>query len=114
MSLKESDPKVYAMLPYKVQGVSLSVKGGRAPGEAVQYEARVRAASARPVRHVLKVEVFAPGGKKQPLYSGNTDTTGGAAKGSFRLALNDPKGTWRLRVTDVFSGERAEKSWRVR
>ncbi len=113
-TLKEADPKLYAMLPYKVQGLSLSLKGGRAPGGAVEYRAKVRAGNARPVRHVLKVQVFAPGGKKQALYSGNADTIGGVARGSFRLALNDPKGKWRLVVTDVFSGEKAEKTWTVR
>jgi hypothetical protein len=113
-TLMEADPKLYAMLPYKVQGISLSLKGGRSPGEPVEYEATVRAGSARPVRHVIKVDVFAPGGKRHSLYSGSADTTGGTAKGSFRLALNDPKGTWRLAVTDVFSGETAKKSWLVR
>ncbi|HUU53818.1 MAG TPA: beta-galactosidase [Armatimonadota bacterium] len=114
VSLKEADPKLYAMLPYKVGGVSLSVTGGRAPGEAVRYEAKVRAGRARAVRHVLQVEVFGPDGEKRHLYSGNIEARAGVGKGSLRLALNDQKGRWRMVVRDVFSGETAEKRWRVR
>ncbi|UCC68812.1 MAG: beta-galactosidase, partial [Armatimonadota bacterium] len=113
-TLREAEPKLYARLPYRVRGMSLSASGGRAAGEVVRYEAKVKAGAVRPVRHVLKLEVFGPGGKKRPLYSRNVDARGGAAKGEFRLALNDAAGKWRLVVTDVFSGEKAEKSWTVR
>ena len=113
-TLKEADPKIYAMLPYKVGGLSLSITGGRAPGEVVKYQAKVAAGRARPVRHVLKVEVFGPDGEKRHLYSGNVDAPAGNVKGSVQLSLNDAKGTWQIVVTDVFSGETAEKSWTVR
>jgi len=113
-TLKEADPKIYVMLPYKVGGSSLSVTGGSAPGRAMKYQVKVSAGRARPVRHVIKVEVFGPNGKKQSLYSGNVDTAAGIAKGSVQLALNDAKGTWRIVATDVFSGESAEKTWKVK
>ena len=113
-TLKEAEPKIYAMLPYKVGGLSLSVTGGRAPGRALSYQAKVTAGRARPVGHALKVEVFGPDGEKRHLYSGNIDAPAGSAKGAFRLALNDAKGTWRIALTDVFSGETAEKTWTVR
>ena len=113
-TLKEADPKIYAMLPYKVGGLSLSITGGRTPGEAVKYQAKVTAGRALPVRHVLKVEAFGPDGEKRHLYSGNVDAPAGSSKGSVQFSLNDAKGRWRIAVTDVFSGETAEKSWTVR
>ena len=113
-TLTEADPKVYAMLPYRVEGVSLKVSGGGKPGEAVSYEVAVKAGRARPVRHVLKVEVFGPDSEKRPLYSGNVEAKAGRGRGEFRLALNDERGEWRMVVTEVFSGEVAEKKWRVR
>jgi len=114
MTLKEADPSILAALPYEVQGMTLRVSGGKRAGGAVQYEAKVNTGTARPVRHVLKTEVFGPDGKKHALYSCNLDAASGRAQGGFQLALNDSKGTWRLRVTDVFSGESAEKTWTVR
>jgi hypothetical protein len=113
-TLREADPKLYAMLPYRVRGLSLSLEGGRSPGDLVRYEAKVKAGRARPVRHVLKLEVLGPDGAKRSLYSRNIETRGGVARSQFRMALNDEPGKWRIMVTDVFSGESAEKSWTVR
>jgi hypothetical protein len=42
------------------------------------------------------------------------DARAGVGKGELMLALNDARGKWRLAVTDVFSGEKVEKSWVVR
>ena len=114
VTLKEADPYIYAMLPYEVRGLSLSVSGGRKPGEAVAYKVKLSAGSAKPVRHVVKIEVFGPDGQKAHLYSGNIDTRGGAGTGTFGTALNDAPGKWRLVATDVFSGATAEKTWTMR
>lgn len=112
-TLREADPKIYALLPYQVKGIKLAVTGGKRPGELVKYEVKLNVGAARPARHVVKVEVFSPDGKKQALYRANLDTRAGAGSGQFRLALNDAPGTWRLVATDVISGEKAEASWKV-
>ena len=114
VTLKEADPHIYAMLPYEVKGLSLSVSGGRKAGEAVAYKVKLSASSAKPVRHVVKIEVFGPDGQKAHLYSGNMDTRGGVGTGTFGIALNDAPGKWRLVATDVFSGATAEKTWTMR
>lgn len=72
----------------------------------------MKARAERLVRHVVKIEVFGPDGKK-PLYCRNLDARAGVGEGEFRLALNDASGRWRLVATEVFSGARAEKRWRV-
>ena len=112
VTLRGADPKLYAMLPYEVKGLAMSVAAGKR-GEAVGYEVRLKTGAARPVRHVVKIEVFAPAGK-QALYCRNVDTRGGVGKGSFMLALNDEPGRWRIVATDVFSGVTAETTWTVR
>jgi hypothetical protein len=113
-TLREAEPALYAMLPYRVQGLTLSMSGGRKPGERARYQVKVKAGGVRPVRHVIKVEVTGPDGKKRPLYSGNIDARAGVGAGGFTLALNDQKGRWRIVLTDVFSGAMVEKSWTVR
>ena len=111
-TLRGADPKLYARLPYEVKGITLSLSPGQR-GDAIGYEVKLKTGAARAARHVIKVEVFGPDGKKQ-LYGRNVDTRGGSGRGSFRLALNDAAGTWRVKVTDVFSGVTAEKNWEVR
>ncbi len=113
-TLREADPKLYARLPYKVQGLSLAIQGGRTRGEALAYEVKIKAGAATPVRHIYKVEVFGPDGKKHSLYSRNIEAARGVGRDSFRLALNDAIGKWRIVVTDVFSGAQAEKTWLVK
>jgi len=113
-TLREADPKLYAILPYQVKALRLAVEGGRKPGEVVGYTVKLTTGPAKPARHVAKIEVFSPDGAKHALYSGSIDTRGGKGSGRFRLALNDTVGTWRLVATDVISGVKAEASWRVR
>ena len=112
-SLREVDPKLLGMLPYRVTGLSLSVIGKAARGSALRYRLRLGAGSARAVRHVVKIEVFGPDGSKQSAYSRNVDVRGGVGEAEFWLALNAPKGTWRMVATDVFSGAKAEKAFRL-
>ncbi len=56
---------------------------------------------------VLHAEITDPSGKTIDDYSGNLIAPGGAASLRFPLALNDPAGTWRIRVTDLLSGQTA-------
>ncbi len=113
-ALREAEPAIYAMLPYRVLGLRLSALGGRRPGDEFRYEVRVSAGRMQPVRHTIKVEVFGPDGLRRPHYSGNIGAKSGVGKGAFTLALNDQRGKWRIAVTDVFSGAEAAKTWTVR
>ena len=113
-TLREADPRLYAILPYEVKGIKVAVEGGKRPGDAVKYAVKLNVGSAKPARHVVKLEVFTPEGEKHALYSTNLDTRGGLGSGRFRLALNDAPGRWRLVATDVVSGATAEATWRVR
>jgi hypothetical protein len=62
---------------------------------------------------VLHAEVTDPSGKIIDHYSGNLIAPGGAASLSLPLALNDPAGTWRIRVTDLLSGQTATMAVQV-
>ena len=55
--------------------------------------------------HPVIVDVYSPDGKRSRLYSGVCDAKGGRGEYAFRMALNDPKGTWRVAATDYITGE---------
>jgi hypothetical protein len=61
----------------------------------------------------LHVEVEDPAGKVVPWYSGNLAVGAETISRPIPLALNDPVGTWRIRVTDVLSGQSATASMTV-
>jgi len=111
--LHEADPRLYARLPYEVKGLSLSLIGRPKGGAALRYRVKLDAGSAQPVGQVVKVEVFGPDRRKHAGYSRNLDLRGGSAEGEVPLALNDAEGNWRIAVTDVFSGAKAERTFKV-
>ena len=55
--------------------------------------------------HVLHVEIADPTGAIVRHYSGNALLAGDAASWPLPLAFNDAAGTWRVRVTDVLTGQ---------
>jgi hypothetical protein len=55
--------------------------------------------------HILHVAVTDPAGRTVTYYSGNLRLRHRRAAWRIPLALNDPAGTWRVRVTDALSGE---------
>ena len=113
-TLTGGEPRIYARLPYQVEGVALRATRAAKPADAMLYEVKVKADAKQLAKHVVKVEVFGPDRRKRDLYSGTVETKNGAAAGEFRLALNDPPGEWRIAVTDCYSGLRAEQAVKVR
>jgi hypothetical protein len=55
-----------------------------------------------------------PSGKSIRYYSGNVDMENGKGYTHFPTALNDARGEWRIVVTEVISGRRAEVTTTVR
>ncbi len=53
---------------------------------------------------LFNLEVFDPEGRAEPLYGGNLFAGPGWQSWRLPLALNDPAGSWEIRVTDVASG----------
>lgn len=55
--------------------------------------------------HQFHVDVIDPGGKVVDYYSGNVIATGGRAVKLIPFAFNDSRGNWKLRATDLLSGQ---------
>ncbi|MFO1057057.1 MAG: alpha-amylase family protein [Dongiaceae bacterium] len=59
-------------------------------------------------RRILHADVIDSAGAIVPCYSRNLIAAGGAASLVLPLALNDPPGRWRVRVSDLLSGATAD------
>ncbi len=55
--------------------------------------------------HVVHVDVLNPQGERQLSYSGNVLAKQGHAAKDIPLAVNDPAGTWTVRLHDMLSGQ---------
>jgi Beta-galactosidase/Beta-galactosidase trimerisation domain len=98
-------PKLFALVGSRINGLQLQAPSSAKIGEEVAISFRVTGGS--DLRSVAKVIVTDAAGREVSVYGGNRDIVGGAGDIRFRTALNDPKGVWRVTVTEVISGERA-------
>jgi len=96
---------LYALLPSEITGVDLNA--GADPDCVLTWSAEVFA-TGTVGRHVLRVEVFSPAGTPLPHYGGTVSCEDGTCNGTVPLALNDPVGEYRIRVTDIATGHTAE------
>ena len=99
--------RVYAVIPYRVTGLTLDLASGAERGHAIRYGVKVGGADGG-VDHVLRVEVTDARADKPWYHQKNVTAVGGTYAGTIPIAMNAPTGRWRVRVTDVISGESAE------
>jgi len=111
-TIRRGDAKLYALLPYEVRGLEVQVRGG-GQGDVVHYSARLRSNGGKPGLHVFRVQVTDPSGQRLCHYEAKLVAAAGMAEGEFRTALNDPAGSWTLRVTDVATGLSSSTSFKL-
>jgi hypothetical protein len=104
--LLPGEPKVYAMFPYVVQGLSIVPKLAKVEaGDMVEFELSLDSGgSDRTGSHCFRIELFAPSGEPLEHYAQNLLCDRSSVTATIPLALNDPPGEWTIRATDVASG----------
>lgn len=103
----------YALFPYEIKGVKMQCGFDESRRE-FWYEAQLKVKGGDLEDQVLRVDVTAPDGTPVRLYSGNFWTQRGQLQMRVPMALNDQPGKWLVKVTDVVSGEAAEKTFVVK
>lgn len=108
-SLAPGIAQLYALLPYRVKKIKLTVPAKVAAGVTMNFTARV-IATAKPGMHCLNVRVSGPSGIN---YTQNILANNGIASIDIPLALNDPTGSWQIAVKDTASGVKATATFLV-
>ncbi len=103
-TLEPGEAGAWALLPYEVTGVNVSLGAGGS------FEVQLIAAG-EVGDHVLHLTVTGPDGEVRPAYTKNVLAEKGGYKGVIPFAANDPTGEWTLTVRDVFSGVVAQASF---
>jgi len=107
--------KLIAAVPYKLKTLRLEMPKSATPGEVITYEIRLR--TSQPIQAgtwAVRMDVSGPDGKPVLAYSGQRALTNGVFEGRLPLALNDPTGKWRVRVTEAITGLAVEKQFLVK
>ncbi len=112
--IKAYGAALFARLDYTVTGLTVTARDA-SRGDAVSLAVKVAfKGTNQPGRHVVRLEVIAPDGKRNFFYSQNVDTKNGAWQGEIRTALNDPTGTWTIKAREVISGTTATTQFRLK
>ena len=99
--------RVYCLSPKPLLAPRLALAGGGVkPGGAVAYTVALPGGSdAR--KQLVRLTVLRPDGSEYGDYARNLLLGSKAFSGSFRLALNDPPGKWRVVARDLCSSQKA-------
>ncbi|MEA3402369.1 MAG: beta-galactosidase [Armatimonadota bacterium] len=111
--------KLFARLPYRVEGLTLNVQRGAVAGNeretlwVIACPMRLLADTDAPGRHWVHVTVIGPDGQERRHYARNVPLTDGAGVTYLPMALNDPPGTWTVQARDVISGQTARATFEL-
>ena len=107
-----AEAKLLAFLPERIGGLNVSLSQPAArPGEVVELQGALLPESLGDCRLVVRIEVFNDG-QLQDEYTTNL-TFAGSFNHPVPLALNQPPGTYRVRVTEIVSGYTQETDFTV-
>jgi hypothetical protein len=108
-TLPEGRMKLYALLEYRVQGVTVSLDAPRVkPGGAIQVQCATQTDGKPADLHALDIRLLASNGQPLPGYQTILLAPDGKASLRWPLALNHPLGKHKVLVADVVSGSTAQ------
>ena len=99
---------LFALLPARPTRIEIGVITSYSQGEMMTFPVRVNGGHSG----VLLVSLLDADGKER--YHKQVHVAGGSGSVQVPLALNDPTGTWRVKVTDVATGTEAEKTFSLK
>lgn len=112
-SVEPGRAKLYSLLPYKVETITLDIPKKVHPGGELPYEIKIKGSSSLLGLHILRLSLISPKGEELPYYSENLAIVGGKIKDNIPLAINEEAGKWRFKVKDTASGISAERTFTV-
>lgn len=106
--------KLYALVPYKIEKLTLVLpKTSFNQGEKISYHIQIETSDKPVSPQVVRIEVTNPKGESVLEYSRNILVEEGNYSGQIPLSWNEDKGEWRLKVEEIISGEKDEKTFVV-
>ena len=101
--IKPAQTRVYALLPYRVTGMTLDVSRSIVVGTDLRTTAGIATEGAGPGPHVFRIEVADPHGELVYPYCRNVLAESGRCTVAVPIALNDLPGTWTVSIRDVLT-----------
>lgn len=112
-ALQAGRPELFALLPYKVDSLTLEVPPHAAPGESITLGLRLHTTGGEPGRHVIHVALTDPRGAQLPGDRFNVALEHGEGAVPVQLPLNAAVGAWRVTARDAVTGTEATVGFSV-
>ena len=103
---------LYALLPYKVGKITLTVPKRVRQGDMLKYVIQLVGEGTTGL-HIFHLSLTNPQGREVGYYSDNLKAKAGKIEGEIPLCLNETPGKWRMSVKDVASGTKTEETFLV-
>ena len=114
LPLRAYGAALFARLDYQVSDLSAKAEYD-ARGSAVPVLIDLACTGkSTPERHVVRLQVLSPDGKRNDFYTQNVDVWNGHWRGVIATALNDPRGTWTIQAREIMSGKTATATFQLR
>ncbi len=105
----------FVALPYPIKDLKVTVSASNPqPGDSFDATVSVGVPESTDARHAVWVDVLTPAGDILPDSGRVVLLDGGVGKTSYRVAYNDPRGRWRVRARELFTGLKDETSWKLK
>lgn len=104
-ALRPGRPELFALLPYRVDGLEVNAPASARPGEKIEVTLRLRTSGdAEPGRHVVNVTLTPPDGVQLPTDRYNVEVGQGGGILRVQIPFNAEPGAWRIEARDAVSG----------
>ena len=104
----------FLIQPYKTPKVDVAFAKEPKRGDVVDVSLSCKLPKGAKNMQAVKLEVVDPNGKAPEWASEIVVLKDGKAKFDFQVALDAIPGTWKLRATELFSGNVTEKKWKLK
>jgi hypothetical protein len=112
VTLDPYEPAIFAIAPSPMPRLAMSAPARVRRGDTALIGIGFAAATPAAV-HVLHVDVVNPSEDTVACYSGNLLAREGRAGKLIPIAMNDPTGSWKIRVRDVLTGQTETSAFEV-
>ncbi len=104
----------YALVPYRLEGLGVALSSASPEaGSTLTATVTLDAPASSRAQHAVWLQVVDPAGN-EPLWGQRVVLLErGTGEAQFTMAYNDAPGRWRVRATELFSGQTAEAAWTV-
>ena len=111
--IPHAEAGVWGIYPYQVKGIQVKHPSKVKRGTDLDLDIRILTSEGNAGKHIFHVEVIPPDKQVRFFMKRNLVASNGQTGFRYRIAFNDPAGTWQIKVKDILTGTVVVKDFTV-